>query len=385
MRVFWAVVALLVLVGVGLPAVRSFQRTRESAAAARAMAEEARTREVEQRARAAREAAAAEQAAAEKAAAAGKTGTNDGASEPAPAPPPVSEAKPEPAAAPQEKTSAAAQTEQDPVPTAPTNTDSVEKAEAIAAEPPKAVEELPAPSKEAETAATDPKASEPTELAEAAAEASPAVAESAPEKLADAESRPVAETTEPGSAVPGEGNAIAGANGTPQGESAPAADSAGAKIEKKPDGTMLVDDKFVVKGEGTRDKPYEVSWDMLVSAQETYDPRQGRKRLPERLTMLNDKYVRITGYIAFPMFVEQPRELLSMLNQWDGCCIGVPPTPYDAVEVHLAEPVNKEQRAGIYGVVTGKFGVKPYLAGDWLIGLYLMENAEFESKGFGGT
>jgi len=146
-----------------------------------------------------------------------------------------------------------------------------------------------------------------------------------------------------------------------------------------------VDDKYVVKGEGTKAHPYEVSWDMLVSAQESYDPRQGRKKLPERLTMLNDKYLKITGYIAFPMFVERPQELLSMLNQWDGCCIGVPPTPYDAVEVHLAEPVTKDQRAAIYGVVTGKFGVKPYLAGDWLVGLYLIENAEFESKGFGGT
>ena len=28
---------------------------------------------------------------------------------------------------------------------------------------------------------------------------------------------------------------------------------------------------------------------------------------------------------------------LMMLNQWDGCCIGVPPTPYDAIEVKLKE------------------------------------------------
>jgi len=165
----------------------------------------------------------------------------------------------------------------------------------------------------------------------------------------------------------------------------PAADGALPKIDKRPDGTMLVDDKFVVKGEGTKDKPYEVSWDMLLSAQETYEPRQGRKRLPERLTMLDGKFLKITGYVAYPMFVDQPRELLAMLNQWDGCCIGVPPTPYDAVEVQLAEPATKEQRAGIYGIVSGKFSVKPYLAGDWLVGLYLMENAGFESKGFGGS
>jgi hypothetical protein len=84
------------------------------------------------------------------------------------------------------------------------------------------------------------------------------------------------------------------------------------------------------------------------------------------------------------MFVEQPRELLSMLNQWDGCCIGVPPTPYDAVEVHMKDVVSKEERLATYGSVEGTFAVKPYLAGDWLVGLYVMENAKLTVKEYGG-
>lgn len=199
----------------------------------------------------------------------------------------------------------------------------------------------------------------------------PAPAPAAPQPAAPtAPAKPEAakaEPSKPGSAVP------AFTPGEP------------AKIVEKPDGSLLVDDKFVVKGKGTKEKPYEVTWDLLVSAQETYDPRQGRRKIPGRLTMLDGKFLKITGYIAYPMFVDQPRELLSMLNQWDGCCIGVPPTPFDAIEVHLAEPASREQRAAVHGVVTGKFSVKPYLAGDWLVGLYIMENAGFESKGFGGT
>ena len=74
-----------------------------------------------------------------------------------------------------------------------------------------------------------------------------------------------------------------------------------------------------------------------------------------------------------------PREMLLMLNQWDGCCIGIPPTPYDAIEVRLtAPPRNRQQRMAYYGSVTGRLSVEPYLIDSWLVGLYLMDDALFE-------
>jgi hypothetical protein len=90
---------------------------------------------------------------------------------------------------------------------------------------------------------------------------------------------------------------------------------------------------------------------------------------------LDGAYVTITGYVAFPLYVAEPKEVLCMLNQWDGCCIGVPPTPYDAIEVKLKDAATKEQRMTTFGTVNGKMFVKPYLVGDWLVGLYLMEEA----------
>jgi len=156
----------------------------------------------------------------------------------------------------------------------------------------------------------------------------------------------------------------------------PPAEAPAAKVTKKDDGSLLIDDRFTVKGSGTAEAPYQLSWELLTSISESYDPRVGKKKLPDRLTMFEGKIVRLTGYVAYPMFVEQPREVLSMLNQWDGCCIGVPPTPYDAIEVHLKETVTKEQRLASYGSVEGKFSVKPYLAGDWLVGLYILADAK---------
>lgn len=146
------------------------------------------------------------------------------------------------------------------------------------------------------------------------------------------------------------------------------------KLSRKDPKTIMVEDRFAVQGEGTEQSPYLVSWEHLLSASEVYDPRRGMKKLPDRVMFLDGAIVRLSGYIAFPLYVPEPKELLSMLNQWDGCCIGVPPTPYDAVEVRLKAAVPAEQRSATFGDVTGRFSVKPFLTGDWLVGLYVMED-----------
>jgi hypothetical protein len=153
-----------------------------------------------------------------------------------------------------------------------------------------------------------------------------------------------------------------------------------AKVLQRPDGSYLIDDKYPLRGRGTRDNPYLITWDYLLSAQETYQPRLGQKKLPDRVKLLSGKHVKITGWVAFPIIAQEPTEMLMMLNQWDGCCIGVPPTPYDAVEVKLRDPAEPEQRLIIYGNIRGKFTVEPYLVKDWLVSLYAMEDAVLEAE-----
>jgi hypothetical protein len=150
----------------------------------------------------------------------------------------------------------------------------------------------------------------------------------------------------------------------------------GVAISRQDDGSLLLDNRFVVRGEGTAEKPYEIAWEFLVSTSETYKPRLGQKKLPDWLELINNKYVRITGFIAFPLMAQSPDEMLVMLNQWDGCCIGVPPTPYDAVEIKLKNAVRGDDRLKTFGTVEGLFSVDPYLVKDWLIGLYLMKDAK---------
>ena len=145
-----------------------------------------------------------------------------------------------------------------------------------------------------------------------------------------------------------------------------------AKATKRADGAIVVDGRFVVTGEGTKASPYKVPWDLLVSAQEVYKPRSGLKKMPQRVTFLHDKYVKIVGFVAFPITSTNPKELLAMLNQWDGCCIGYPPTVFDAIEVALAGTPTNTQRMSVHGALDGRFRVDPYDEDGWIVGLYIM-------------
>ena len=201
---------------------------------------------------------------------------------------------------------------------------------------------------------------------------------------ADAEAKTQAATPTQAPADPASDAAPSAAAVKTTGQKVGGYDVASGKVEKREDGSILLDDKFVVKGDGTKANPYQITWELLTSVDQDFDPHAGKKLLPERIAMMHDKYIKLGGYIAFPMNMQQPKELLLMLNQWDGCCIGVPPTPYDAIEVSLDKTVTGEDRFATTGGVVGKLGIKPYVVGDWLVGLYVMDGGDFSAK-FAGT
>ena len=148
------------------------------------------------------------------------------------------------------------------------------------------------------------------------------------------------------------------------------------RIVRQADGSLLADGRWVIRGEGTVKSPYLVSWDLLTSAMDSYQPRTGSREIPQRIALLDGKRVRVDGYLAFPLVSQQTKQLLVTQNQWDGCCIGIPPTPYDAVEVTLASIVPITKRHSIlFGHVEGVFRVEPYVQDAWLFGLYLIDDA----------
>ncbi|MEE2973451.1 MAG: hypothetical protein VX672_10015, partial [Planctomycetota bacterium] len=142
------------------------------------------------------------------------------------------------------------------------------------------------------------------------------------------------------------------------------------------DDTIVADGEYRIRGRGTAEDPYLVTWELLASASKGYRPSLGERSIPQRIAALDGHWVRLDGYVAFPLGGADTSELLVMLNQWDGCCIGIPPTPYDAIEVALTEAVPPAERHAItYGTLTGRLLVSPYLVENWLVGLYLMDDA----------
>lgn len=172
-----------------------------------------------------------------------------------------------------------------------------------------------------------------------------------------------------------------GGAGTPGDASAVNVDPNRLDIEELEDGTKRINDRFILAGEGTQENPYQITWDYLTSARSTYRPRDGFKDIPAHVKMLDGKFVKLGGYLQFPLASPEPKELLVMLNQWDGCCIGVPPTPYDAIEVSLNQPATRGEKFAVEGSLVGKLEIDPYLVGDWLIGLYLLGDASIDVTG----
>ena len=140
--------------------------------------------------------------------------------------------------------------------------------------------------------------------------------------------------------------------------------------------SIIADAEFRIRGNGTQEAPYLVSGELLASASDGYRPSLGERSIPQRVAALDGQWIQIDGYVAFPLGGADTSELLVMLNQWDGCCIGIPPTPYDAIEVSLEKAVPPGERHSIsFGTLTGKLLVSPYLVENWLVGLYLMDDA----------
>ncbi len=172
----------------------------------------------------------------------------------------------------------------------------------------------------------------------------------------------------------------------------PAQPEPAAEPVVKTDTGLLLDGRWKVDGKGTKAAPYKIDWEMLVAVQREYQPRLGQTEIPEWIAVLNGKTVTIRGYALLPMGMSSLSELLVMLNQWDSCCIGVPPTPFDAIEVRLAQNLSNTAQSMFshtgalsFGDITGTFKVDPYIVQGYLLGLYLMEDAEANLLGPAGT
>jgi len=152
-------------------------------------------------------------------------------------------------------------------------------------------------------------------------------------------------------------------------------------VRRVDDRTLELDGRFRITGNGTADDPYRVSWELLTSAGASIDAGRNALTPPPWVRLVDGTYIEISGYYSTAVRVTLAKHLLLTLNRWDGCCIGLPPTPFDAVDMTMRAPLSMQ---GLhifrFGTFRGRLVVEPFEAGGFLLGLYRLEDATFETK-----
>lgn len=150
----------------------------------------------------------------------------------------------------------------------------------------------------------------------------------------------------------------------PAGESTRAAPADGAPLLMPP-------------GAGTERQPFRISWELLGRANGHVRQDGSLDGFPKELSMLGGNWVELNGFYAPAVLAPNTDELLVMLNRWDGCCIGLPPTAYDSVLAKTRESVDFSQQHQIrFGTLRGRLEIEPFALGGMVLGLYRLEDAE---------
>lgn len=130
-------------------------------------------------------------------------------------------------------------------------------------------------------------------------------------------------------------------------------------------------------GAGTERQPFRVSWELLGQASGHVRGDGTFDAMPRTLELLGGTWIELSGYYAPAIIAPSTDELVLMLNRWDGCCIGLPPTPYDSVLVKTRTPIDFSLQHQIrFGTLRGRLVLEPFALGGLVLGLYRIEDAE---------
>jgi len=152
-------------------------------------------------------------------------------------------------------------------------------------------------------------------------------------------------------------------------------------VRRIDDRTLVLDDRFTVRGNGSASDPYVITWELLTSASEYIDAARGANTPPPWVRLLDGTYIEISGYYSSAVRVSFAKNLLLTLNRWDGCCIGVPPTPFDAIDITMREPLSmRGLHLTRFGTFRGLLRVELIETAGFVLGLYRLEDGTFETK-----
>ena len=155
----------------------------------------------------------------------------------------------------------------------------------------------------------------------------------------------------------------------------------GLQVSRGTDGSTVLDQVYVVRGQGTAADPCLIGWDLLLSGAETFAPAAGKWELPERVRWLDGKQVQLKGFLTSPVRATKSDHLLLTWSALDACCLGGPPAPCQAVEVKLQTPLTLERHVLIGVTVEGTFKLETRLQGGLGLSLYRLNDARVVGVG----
>ncbi|MBM4110303.1 MAG: hypothetical protein FJ254_02950 [Phycisphaerae bacterium] len=130
-------------------------------------------------------------------------------------------------------------------------------------------------------------------------------------------------------------------------------------------------------GAGTERQPFRVSWELLGRADGHVRGDGTLDAMPRTIELLGGTWIELSGYYAPAVIAPSTDELVLTLNRWDGCCIGLPPTPFDSALVKTRTPIDFSLQHQIrFGTLRGRLVLEPFALGGLVLGLYRIEDAE---------
>jgi hypothetical protein len=98
--------------------------------------------------------------------------------------------------------------------------------------------------------------------------------------------------------------------------------------------------------------------------------------IPAELAALDGRWLTLTGNLWVPYAaVGEVRDFMLAKNPWDGCCLGVPPTAFDSVEVRLREGETLSNPMAPFATVSGRFRIDRREIEGELVGLFRIVDA----------
>ena len=83
-----------------------------------------------------------------------------------------------------------------------------------------------------------------------------------------------------------------------------------ALVKRIDDRSIRLDDRYVLRGNGTERDPFTISWELLSSARSTIDAAGGELDPPAHVSLLDGAWIRIDGYYSSPLLEEEVSDVL---------------------------------------------------------------------------